>query len=62
VAVTPPESPCIPCSTLRSTDVLEEHVAGSKRRSACYLFRAGFLLDLFLNTEDGGNIFLQNAG
>jgi hypothetical protein len=25
-------------------------------------FHAGFLLGLFFNPEDGGNIFLQNVG
>jgi hypothetical protein len=28
--------------------------------SACYLLHAGFLLGLFFDTEDGGNMFLQN--
>jgi hypothetical protein len=31
-------------------------------RSACYLLFPGFLLILFFNAEDGGVMFLQNAG
>jgi hypothetical protein len=30
-------------------------------RSACHPFRAGFLLDLFLDPEDGGDILLRNV-
>jgi hypothetical protein len=30
--------------------------------SACYLLHAGFLFVLFFDHEDGGNMFLQNAG
>jgi hypothetical protein len=28
----------------------------------CYLLHAGFLLDLFFNSEDGGDMFLRNIG
>jgi hypothetical protein len=31
-------------------------------KQACYLLHAGFLLGLFFDREDGGNMFLQNAG
>jgi hypothetical protein len=30
--------------------------------SACYLLHTGFLLGLFFNPEDGGDMFLQNVG
>jgi hypothetical protein len=30
--------------------------------SACRLFRAGFLLGLFFDPEDGGDIFFLNVG
>jgi hypothetical protein len=29
---------------------------------ACYLLHADFLLGLFLDPQDGGNMFLQNIG
>jgi hypothetical protein len=29
---------------------------------ACYLLHAGFLLDLFIDPEDGGEMFLRNVG
>jgi hypothetical protein len=29
---------------------------------ACYLLQAGFLLDLFFDHEDGGDMFLRNVG
>jgi hypothetical protein len=32
-------------------------VTSHKQGSACYLFQAGFLLSLFFNPEDGGNMF-----
>jgi hypothetical protein len=28
-----------------------------KQRFACYLLHAGLFLDIFFNTEDGGDIF-----
>jgi hypothetical protein len=31
---------------------------GSKQSSACYLLQAGFLLGLFFDPEDGGDMFL----
>jgi hypothetical protein len=30
--------------------------------SSCYLLHAGFLLRLFFDPEDGGDIFLRNVG
>jgi hypothetical protein len=30
--------------------------------SACYLLHAGFLVGLFFNPEDGGDMFLQYIG
>jgi hypothetical protein len=30
--------------------------------SACYLLHAGFMFGLFFDPEDGGDMFLQNAG
>jgi hypothetical protein len=32
-----------------------------KHSSACYLLYAGFLLGLFFDPEDGGNMFLRNV-
>jgi hypothetical protein len=29
---------------------------------ACYLLRAGFLLDLFFETENGSDMFFRNVG
>jgi hypothetical protein len=65
-----------PCSPFEVTDVSEEHVASifrveqySKQEttmesmgSACYLLRAGFLLGLFSDPEDGGDMFFRNIG
>jgi hypothetical protein len=34
----------------------------SKKISAFYLLRVGFLLGLFFDREDGGDMFLQNIG
>jgi hypothetical protein len=31
-------------------------------RLTCYLLQAGFLLGLFFDREDGGDMFLQNVG
>jgi hypothetical protein len=33
-----------------------------KVNSACHLLHAGFLLGLFFEPEDGGDMFLQNVG
>jgi hypothetical protein len=30
--------------------------------STCYLLHAGFLLGLFFDPKDGGNMFLRNVG
>jgi hypothetical protein len=34
---------------------------GSKQSSASYLFHGGFLLGLFFEPEDGGDMFLRNV-
>jgi hypothetical protein len=34
----------------------------SKPSFACHLLHAGFLLGVFFNPEDGGNMFLSNVG
>jgi hypothetical protein len=39
-----------------STDIL------NFRDSACYLLHTGFLFGLFFDTDDGGDMFLQNVG
>jgi hypothetical protein len=39
------------------TKKLGQCEAGSKQRSAHYLLQAGFLLGLFFNHEDGGDMF-----
>jgi hypothetical protein len=39
-----------------------QHETSSKKTSACYLLHAGFLLDLFFDPEDGGNMFPRNVG
>jgi hypothetical protein len=39
-----------------STYVSEDH------EYACYLLQAGFLLGLFIDPEDGGDMFLRNIG
>jgi hypothetical protein len=39
-----------------------QHKAGNKHSSACYLHHAGFLLGLFFGTEDGGDMVLQYVG
>jgi hypothetical protein len=38
---------------------VEEHVASIALLATC--FHAGFLLGLFFNLEDGGDMFLQNV-
>jgi hypothetical protein len=44
-----------------------EHVASifrveEEQGSACYLLQDGFLIGLFFEPEDGGDMFLRNAG
>jgi hypothetical protein len=34
----------------------------ASRAYACYVFRAGFLLDLLFNPEEGGDMFLRKVG
>jgi hypothetical protein len=51
----------IPCSWLKVNRYFGEHVASIfrvKTNKACYLLHAGFLLALFFDLEDGGNMFL----
>jgi hypothetical protein len=43
-----------PSSPKKATDFSEEHIA------TC--FHAGFLLGLFFDTENGGEMFLRNVG
>jgi hypothetical protein len=45
------------CSPLKPTDVSEEHIA---LLATC--FQAGFLLGLYFEPEDEGDIFLRNVG
>jgi hypothetical protein len=49
-----------PCSLLKLTDVTDEHIT-STRGMLATCFHTGFLHGLFFNSEDGGNIFLQNV-
>jgi hypothetical protein len=37
-----------------------QHEAGSKKTSACYLLHAGFLLGFFFDSEDG-DMFFRNV-
>jgi hypothetical protein len=39
----------------------EQREAGSKHLSLCYLLHVGFLLGLFYDTEDGGEMFFRNV-
>jgi hypothetical protein len=41
-----------------------ENIPGKRQAlsSAFYLLRAGFVLGLFFDLEDGGDMFLQNVG
>jgi hypothetical protein len=45
----------------KSTDISEDPPSVSKNEPnrACYLLHAGFLLHLFFDSADGGEIFLQ---
>jgi hypothetical protein len=50
-----------------SSDVSEEHLASieAKQKTRDLLansFHAGFLLGLFFDPEDGGDMFLRNVG
>jgi hypothetical protein len=43
---------------LKSTDVLEQHVASN----FCHLLQPDSLLGFFFDHEDGGDIFLRHIG
>jgi hypothetical protein len=43
---------------LRISQAINQH----KACSACYLLHTGYLLGLFFDDGDGGNMFLQNVG
>jgi hypothetical protein len=51
---------------LKSSDVSEEHVASIFRawqaELGCYILHAGFLICLFFDPDDGGDMFLRNVG
>jgi hypothetical protein len=48
---------------IKSADILEEHVASIFWKALlATCFHTGFLLILFFDPEDGGNMFLQNVG
>jgi hypothetical protein len=52
-----------PRSPLKVCGRVEEYVKPEcSRQNACYLFHAGFLLVIFFGLEDGGDMFLRNAG
>jgi hypothetical protein len=42
--------------------VKNQHEGGNKQRSAWYLLHVCFLLGSLIDTEDGGDMFLQNVG
>jgi hypothetical protein len=44
-----------PCNPLK----VNRHFGGTE--AACHLFDAGFLLGLFFDPEDGGDMFLRNV-
>jgi hypothetical protein len=50
----------------RISQARNQREAGSRYQaesgSACYLLHAGFLLDLFFDPKDGGDMFLRNVG
>jgi hypothetical protein len=48
-----------PCSPSKFNRRYEEHVTIC---SACYLLHLCFLLGLFFNLEDGGDMILRNVG
>jgi hypothetical protein len=39
-----------------------KQAASTASEYLCYLFHAGFLLGLFFDSEDGGDMFLRNVG
>jgi hypothetical protein len=45
------------------SDISEEYVSSIFRaEEACYLLHVGFLLDLFFDSGDVGDMFLRNVG
>jgi hypothetical protein len=49
--------------TLCSPFKFNRHFGGTYRSgSACYLLHTGFLLGLFFDPEDGGDMFFRNFG
>jgi hypothetical protein len=43
-------------------DITPHNPLKDNRRSACYLLHASFLIDLFFDPEDGGDMYLRNIG
>jgi hypothetical protein len=51
-----------PCSPVEVQQFGETYCFHTGHSSAFYLLHSGFLLRLFFDPEDGGDVFLQNVG